>query len=89
MGLPQEAQTGTIPTSFFFITASPIFPLTAPTPVGLGGAVLGMDAAGGGGAFTGGLNGLGAGAAGATVVFCPGLQTPGLGAATQKQMFRL
>ena len=62
MAVPQEAQTGTLSVPPWappvLITASPILPLTAPTPVGLDGGCLG---AGGGGA-TCGVNGLAEGA---------------------------
>ena len=62
IAVPQLWQTGTLsgPPGVppVLITASPILPLTAPTPVGLDGGALG---AGGAGA-TWGLNGLAAGA---------------------------
>ena len=74
MGAPQEAQIGTLPPSPVFTTASPSLPLTAPTPVGFGGAARG---AWGGGGATLGVNGL---AAGALPPPCPGVQTPGFGA---------
>lgn len=66
---------GTLPLSPVFTTASPSLPLTAPTPVGLGGIPLG--ACGGGGGATLGVKGL---AAGLAPEPCPGVQTPGFGA---------
>jgi len=77
MGSPQEAQTGTMPVSFFFTTASPIFPRKAPLPVGLGGAPAGAGGRGAGGAAAG-VNGLAAGAA--PPPWPAGDHTPGLGA---------
>jgi hypothetical protein len=77
MGAPHEAQMGTLPPSPVFTTASPSLPLTAPTPVGLGGAPpRGAGGAWGGGA-TLGVKGL---AGGALPPPCPGVQTPGFGA---------
>ena len=99
IGVPQEKQTGTKPDSFFFITASPIFPLTAPTPVGLGRPALDMVAdrepPGVGAALADGLKAFMAGAAGAAWVIggagvddgWPGVHTPGFGAEIKHYKF--
>ena len=62
MAVPHEAQTGTLSGPPWgppvLITASPILPLTAPTPVGLEGGCL----MGGGAGATLGVKGLAAGA---------------------------
>ena len=87
IAVPQEAQTGTLsgPPGVppVLITASPILPLTAPTPVGLGGGPLGAEGAG----VTWGVKGLAAGAW-SMGFWPPGDHTAGFGAESKECIFQ-